>query len=89
MKKQGGFIPGVRPGKSTADFIDNIYQKLLYQTSVFLGFIAVLPNIIARFSNGGIDINTTNFWWNKYFNFSWCCIGYFATNRIAIINAKL
>ena len=28
MKKQGGFIPGVRPGKSTADFIDNILQKI-------------------------------------------------------------
>ena len=28
MKKQGGFIPGVRPGKSTADFIDNILSKI-------------------------------------------------------------
>jgi len=61
MKKQGGFIPGVRPGKSTADFIDNILSRITLPASVFLGFIAVLPNIIARFSNGGIDISTASF----------------------------
>jgi preprotein translocase subunit SecY len=61
MKKQGGFIPGVRPGKSTSDFIDNILSKITLPASVFLGFIAVLPNVIARFSNGGIDINTASF----------------------------
>tara|TARA_B100001029_G_scaffold152588_1_gene135727 strand:- start:205 stop:606 length:402 start_codon:yes stop_codon:yes gene_type:complete len=61
MKKQGGFIPGVRPGKPTADFIDNILSKITLPASVFLGFIAVLPNIIARVSNGGIDINTATF----------------------------
>jgi preprotein translocase subunit SecY len=61
MKKQGGFIPGVRPGKPTADFIDNILSKITLPASVFLGFIAVLPNIIARVSDGGIDINTAAF----------------------------
>ena len=61
MKKQGGFIPGVRPGKSTADFIDNILSKITLPASVFLGFIAILPNVIARFSDGGIDINTAQF----------------------------
>ena len=61
MKKQGGFIPGVRPGKPTADFIDNILSKITLPASVFLGFIAVLPNIIARVSDGGIDINTATF----------------------------
>ncbi len=61
MKKQGGFIPGVRPGKSTADFIDNILSKITLPASIFLGFIAILPNVIARVSDGGIDINTASF----------------------------
>ncbi len=59
MKKQGGFIPGVRPGKSTADFIDNILSKITLPASVFLGFIAILPNVIARYSD--MDITTASF----------------------------
>ena len=59
LKKQGGFIPGVRPGKSTADFIDNILSKITLPASIFLGFIAILPNIIARYSN--MDITTASF----------------------------
>ena len=59
MKKQGGFIPGVRPGKSTADFIDNILQKITLPAAFFLGFIAILPNIISRYS--GMDIGTATF----------------------------
>ena len=59
LKKQGGFIPGVRPGKSTADFIDNILSKITLPASIFLGFIAILPIIIARYSN--MDITTASF----------------------------
>ena len=59
MKKQGGFIPGVRPGKSTAEFIDNILSKITLPASIFLGFIAILPNIIARYSD--MDITTASF----------------------------
>ena len=59
MKKQGGFIPGVRPGKSTADFIDNILQKITLPAAFFLGFIAILPNIISRYT--GMDIGTATF----------------------------
>ncbi|MFZ5946974.1 MAG: preprotein translocase subunit SecY [Stygiobacter sp.] len=43
MKKQGGFIPGIRPGKQTADFIDNILTKITLPGSVFLAIIAILP----------------------------------------------
>ena len=59
MKKQGGFIPGVRPGKSTADFIDNILAKITLPASVFLGFIAILPNVISRTT--GMEIGTAVF----------------------------
>jgi len=59
MKKQGGFIPGVRPGKSTAEFIDNILSKITLPASIFLGFVAILPNIIARYSD--MDITTASF----------------------------
>jgi len=48
MKKQGGFIPGVRPGKATSDFIDNILTKITLPGSIFLAFIAILPAFIAQ-----------------------------------------
>ncbi len=49
MQKQGGFIPGIRPGKPTADFIDNILTKITLPGSVFLAIIAILPAFIIRF----------------------------------------
>lgn len=45
MKRQGGFIPGVRPGKATVEFIDNILTKITLPGSIFLSLVAILPAI--------------------------------------------
>jgi len=50
LKKHGGFIPGVRPGKKTADYIDNILSRITLPAAIYLGFIAIFPNILVRFS---------------------------------------
>jgi preprotein translocase subunit SecY len=47
MKKQGGFIPGIRPGKQTSDFIDNILTKITLPGSIFLAIIAILPAFVS------------------------------------------
>ena len=47
LKKYGGFIPGIRPGKPTADYIDYVLTRITLAGSIFLAFIAVLPNLIA------------------------------------------
>ncbi len=49
MKRQGGFIPGVRPGKATVEFIDNILTKITLPGSIFLSFVAILPAIVINF----------------------------------------
>ena len=46
LKKNGGFIPGVKPGKQTAQFIDDIMSKITLPGSIFLAFVAVLPAIV-------------------------------------------
>jgi preprotein translocase subunit SecY len=51
MKKYGGFIPGVRPGKRTSEFIDNILTRITLPGSIFLAIIAVFPSIVTRFTN--------------------------------------
>jgi preprotein translocase subunit SecY len=43
MKKQGGFVPGIRPGKPTAEYIDFILTRITLPGSVFLALIAILP----------------------------------------------
>ena len=48
MKRQGGFIPGVRPGKQTVDFIENILTKITLPGSIFLAFVAIMPSIVTR-----------------------------------------
>lgn len=51
MKKSGGFIPGVRPGKKTADFVDNILTRITLPGSIFLAIVAIFPYFITKFTN--------------------------------------
>jgi preprotein translocase subunit SecY len=45
MQRYGGFIPGIRPGKRTADYIDRVLTRVTLPGAVFLAFIAILPSI--------------------------------------------
>lgn len=47
LKKYGGFVPGIRPGQPTADYMDYVLTRLTLAGSLFLSFIAVLPTLIA------------------------------------------
>jgi preprotein translocase subunit SecY len=47
MKKQGGFIPGVRPGKNTSDYIDNILTHITLPGAIFLAIVAILPAFVS------------------------------------------
>ena len=58
MQKQGGFIPGIRPGKNTSDFIDNILTKITLPGSIFLAIVAILPAFMVRL---GVTSNFASF----------------------------
>src|SRR3990167_9254039 len=49
MKKSGGFIPAVRPGKSTAEYFDKILNRLGLIGALYLGVLAIIPNIMFKF----------------------------------------
>ena len=46
MKKHGGFIPGLRPGRPTAEYIEKILSRITLSGAIFLAIIALLPNIL-------------------------------------------
>ena len=48
MKRNGGFVPGVKPGKSTAEFIDQVMSRITLPGSIFLAFVAILPSIAIK-----------------------------------------
>lgn len=48
MKKYGGFVPGIRPGKNTSVFIDHIMTRITLSGAIFLTIIAILPNILIK-----------------------------------------
>ncbi|WP_214228748.1 preprotein translocase subunit SecY [Pedobacter sp. B4-66] len=48
MKKNGGFIPGIKPGLSTSSFIDDVISKITFPGAVFLAIIAILPSIAVK-----------------------------------------
>jgi preprotein translocase subunit SecY len=61
LKKYGGFIPGVRPGRPTAEYLDRILSRLTFPGALYLGAIAALPTILinqtaANFAFGGTSI---------------------------------
>jgi preprotein translocase subunit SecY len=58
MKRNNGFIPGVKPGKSTADFIDNVMSRITLPGSIFLALIAIMPGLTRVF---GFSTNFAQF----------------------------
>ena len=51
LQKQGGFIPGIRPGKNTSDYLANTTHKIIFVGALFLGTIAILPLILKAITN--------------------------------------
>ena len=51
LRKQGGFIPGVRPGKATVTYIENVLNRITFPGAVFLAIIAIAPSILFAFTN--------------------------------------
>jgi len=49
LKRSGGFIPGIRPGKDTADLLDRILSLITFPGSLFLALVAILPSIVINF----------------------------------------
>ena len=49
LKRSGGFIPGIRPGKDTADLLDRVLSLITFPGSLFLAIVAILPAIVIKF----------------------------------------
>ncbi|MGB4218632.1 MAG: preprotein translocase subunit SecY, partial [Bacillota bacterium] len=59
LKKYGGFIPGLRPGRPTAEYLDRVMTRITLAGALFLAFIAVLPNIMSRITGLPIHFGGT------------------------------
>ncbi|MBF8983504.1 preprotein translocase subunit SecY [Lutibacter sp. B2] len=51
MKKNGGFIPGIRPGKPTSEYLNRVLTRITLAGAIFLAVIAVMPTLILQFTN--------------------------------------
>lgn len=60
MKKNGGFIPGIRPGHPTAEYIDKILTRLTLAGAFFLAFIALLPNLMSAVTGLNVSFGGTS-----------------------------
>ncbi|MDT4998897.1 MAG: preprotein translocase subunit SecY, partial [Mycobacterium sp.] len=57
MKKYGGFIPGIRPGRPTAEYLQFVLSRITFPGSLYLGIVAILPNFFFSLTSG----NNQNF----------------------------
>jgi preprotein translocase subunit SecY len=48
MKKYGGYIPGIRPGKKTADYLEKIVSRITFSGAIYISFVCVLPSILIQ-----------------------------------------
>jgi preprotein translocase subunit SecY len=53
LKKQGGFVPGFRPGKPTVDFIKKVLNKITLFGAIYLGIVAILPLLLGKVAGSG------------------------------------
>lgn len=60
IKKSGGFIPGIRPGKQTADFFDYILNRIGLVGAIYLGLLAITPNLLGYIFNLPFSISGTS-----------------------------
>jgi len=60
MKRNGGFIPGIRPGKPTSEYLERTMSRITIAGAIFLAFIAVLPNIILGFGSLNLAFGGTS-----------------------------
>ena len=51
MKKNGGYVPGIRPGAKTSDYIDRILSRLTFFGAIYLSFICILPDYLIKYIN--------------------------------------
>ncbi len=51
MKKHGGFVPGIRPGAKTSEYIDEILSKLTFYGAMYLSFVCILPDYLIKYLN--------------------------------------
>jgi preprotein translocase subunit SecY len=51
LQRQGGFIPGIRPGKNTASYLSGVINRITWAGALFLGFVAVMPFLARTFTN--------------------------------------
>ena len=59
MKRNGGFIPGVKPGRKTAEFIDAVMSRITLPGAIFLAFVAIMPTFASLF---GVNSQFANFY---------------------------
>ena len=52
MRKYGGFVPGIRPGKPTAEYLDFILSRITLPGALYLGIISILPNLLIGIVGG-------------------------------------
>ena len=60
MKQQGGFIPGIRPGKATVDYLTNTMNRISVVGAIFLAIVATIPTVLSQYSGFQITFGGTS-----------------------------
>ena len=84
MKKHGGYVPGIRPGNKTSEYIDTILSRLTFYGGLYLSLVCILPDYLIKYFNipfyfGGTSLLIV----------VGSVFGYYATDRVSLGYEKL
>ena len=88
LKKYGGYIPGVRPGQATSDYLHNAMSRITLAGAIFLTVIAVIPDLLYRCMQVPYEVAHV-LWRHQYVDSGRCHAGYHAADGVAPVDAPL
>ena len=84
LKRSGGFIPGIRPGSETSEYLDKIMSQITLPGSIFLALVAVFPAFVQKLM--GVQQGLGIILWRYIaFNYGWSCNRYYATGKFLLV----
>ncbi len=60
LQKYGGFVPGIRPGRPTEEYLTRVLTRITWAGAIFLGLVAIMPFLIQRFSSVGASLQLSS-----------------------------
>ena len=84
LKRSGGFVPGIRPGNETSEYLDRVMSHITFPGSIFLAIIAIFPAIVVKLIRYSARMGPF-LWGDITTNYGWSCYRHNSTGKFIFV----